>query len=60
MKDKEIYQQALKINRGETDEIQLGEILGFKEDITQKIISQLLSEHKIKFEQFGLCNYTIK
>jgi len=58
MNDKEIYLQALKTNRGKTDEITLGEMLGFEEDITQKIISQLLSEHKIKFELFGLCNYT--
>lgn len=60
MNDKEIYLQALKTNRGKTDEITLGEILGFDESITQKIISQLLSEHKIEFEQFGLCNYTTK
>jgi len=58
MNDKEIYLQALKTNRGKTDEITLGEMLGFEEDITQKIISQLLSEHKIKFELFGHCNYT--
>lgn len=58
MNDKEIYLQALKTNRGKTDEITLGEMLGFEEDITQEIISQLLSEYKIKFELFGLCNYT--
>lgn len=60
MNDKEIYLHALKTNRGKTDEITLGEILGFDESITQKIISQLLSEHKIEFEQFGLCNYKTK
>ena len=57
MNDKEIYLQALKNNRGKTDEITLGEELGLDEDSTQKIISQLLSEHKISFEPFGLCNY---
>jgi len=60
MNNKEIYLQALKTNRGKTDEITLGEQFGFDEDCTQKIICQLLSEHKISFEQFGLCNYKTK
>jgi hypothetical protein len=59
MNNKEIYLQALKSSQGKTDEITLGEQLGFDEDSTQKIISQLLSEHKISFELYGLCNYKI-
>jgi hypothetical protein len=57
MNDKEKYFQALKSNQGKTDEITLGEQLRFDEDSTQKIISQLLSEYKISFEPYGLCNY---
>jgi len=60
MNDKEIYLQALKTNQGKTDEITLGEQLGINEENTQKIISQLLTEHKISFELSGLCNYKTK
>ncbi|MDP4237943.1 MAG: hypothetical protein Q8904_00540 [Bacteroidota bacterium] len=60
MNDKEIYRQALKMNQGKTDEITLGEQLGLSEESTQRILSQLLSEHKISFTQFGLCNYKTK
>ena len=60
MNDKESLLQALKNNQGKTDEITLGEQLGFSEDETQRIINQLLSEHKIQFERFGLCNYKTK
>jgi hypothetical protein len=60
MSDKELLLQALKTNQGRIDEITLGEQLGFSEDETQRIVSQLLSEHKIQFERFGLCNYKTK
>ena len=60
MNDKEIYLLALKTNQGKTDEITLGEQLGMNEEITQKIISQLLAEHKIDFYLSGLCNYKTK
>ena len=60
MSDKELLLQALKANLGRIDEITLAEQLGFSEDETQRIVSQLLSEHKIKFERFGLCNYKTK
>jgi len=60
MNDKELLLQALKTNQGKTDEITLGEQRGFSEDETQRISSQLLSEHKIQFERFGLCNYKTK
>ncbi|ADQ80721.1 hypothetical protein Palpr_2589 [Paludibacter propionicigenes WB4] len=60
MNDKELLLQAFKANQGKMDEITLGEQLGLSETETQRIISQLLSEHKIEFEQFGLCNYKTK
>ena len=60
MNDKELLLQAFKANQGKMDEITLGEQLGLSETETQRIISQLLSEHKIEFKRFGLCNYKTK
>lgn len=59
MENKENYLQALKNNNGYTDEIELGESIGLDEDSTRKIISRLLSEHKIEYVATGACNYKI-
>lgn len=60
MNDKEIYLRALKNNNGKLDELMLGESVGFDEDKTMRIISQLLSEYRVDYECIGLCNYKVK
>lgn len=57
MSDKDKYFNAFKQNQGKIDEITLGENFGFDENTTQKIISELLSEYKIIFENQVNCNY---
>lgn len=60
MDDKEKYFQALKKDNGVRNEIEIGEMLGFDESETQKIISMLLFDYKIEFVKHGACNYKIK
>lgn len=60
MDNKEKYIQALKSDNGHFDEIDLGETINIDEDSTRKIISLLLSEHRIEFVANGACNYRIK
>jgi transcription initiation factor IIE alpha subunit len=60
MDKKEKYFQALKAHNGHLDEIELGESLNIDEESTRKIISLLLSEHKIEYVVNGACNYRIK
>jgi hypothetical protein len=57
---KEKFLQALKKDNGHIDEIELGESINLDKETTTKIISQLLSEHKIEYELNGACNYVIK
>lgn len=57
MKNKEKYLQELKQNNGYLNEIDLGEKIGFNENETREIISQLLSEHKITYTMNNVCNY---
>lgn len=57
MKNKERYYLALSINNGRLNEIGLGETLGFGDDKTMQIITQLLSEHKIEYCENGKCDY---
>lgn len=59
MDNKEKYFRALKCDNGHLDEIDLGESLNIDEDSTRKIISQLLSEHKIEYAVNRACNYRI-
>lgn len=56
---KKKYYEALKINNGRLDEIDLGEIVGLDEDATRKIISMLLCEYKIAYKTNAACNYRI-
>ena len=60
MDNKEKYIQALKSDNGHLDEIDLGESINIDEDSTRKIISMLLSEHRIEYVVNGACNYRIK
>jgi hypothetical protein len=60
MENKQKYFQALKIDNGHLDEIDLGESLNIDEESTRKIISMLLSEHKIEYVVNRACNYRIK
>ncbi|WP_062052878.1 hypothetical protein [Aquimarina longa] len=60
MKNKEIYYKALVANNGKLNEIDLGEKIGFNEEETRAIISQLLSEHKIEYKEHKSCSYSFK
>lgn len=60
MNDKEIYLRALNNNNGKLDELMLGESIGFDDDKTMRIISQLLTEYRIEFEHVGSCSYKVK
>ena len=59
MKNKDRYFKALIKNNGQLNEIDLGEQLGYNEDETTKIITQLLIEHKIEYIPHKACNYRI-
>ncbi len=58
MENKERYYKALIKNAGQLNEIDLGEKLYLDENETRKIISQLLSEHKIEYVENRTCNYS--
>ena len=60
MDDKEKYLHAMKINKGNLDEITPRETIGFGEETTIKIISRLLSEFKIDYEEDGQCSYRVR
>ncbi|MUH36159.1 hypothetical protein D9O36_09920 [Zobellia amurskyensis] len=57
MENKESYYLALSENKGRFNELDLGEQLGFTDELTTEIITQLLSEHKIEYYENGHCNY---
>lgn len=57
MKNKEKFYLALVDNKGKLNEIELGEKLGLDEQETSRIISALLAEHKIRFEEYRHANY---
>ncbi|MEE9362247.1 MAG: hypothetical protein V3U92_06590 [Cellulophaga sp.] len=59
MENKEIYYKALIENNGQLNEIDLGEKIGLDENETREIIAQLLSEHKIEYEENRVCNYSL-
>lgn len=60
MDNKEKYFRAFKADNGHLDEIDLGESVNINEESTRRIISLLLSEHKIEYVVNGACNYSIK
>lgn len=59
MEDKARYLKAMIESNGHLNEIDLGQKIGLGEGQTREIISHLLSEHKIEYKSFGLCNYSI-
>ena len=54
---KEQFFEAFKANKGQLNEIDLGRQLGLDKETTQQILSQLLAEHKIKYESYKSCEY---
>ncbi|CDS91397.1 hypothetical protein [Sphingobacterium faecium] len=60
MENKTRYYQTFLENRGQLNEIELGEEIGLDEDETRKIIVQLLSEHKIEYIENKHCHYIPK
>ncbi|MBI3234043.1 MAG: hypothetical protein HYZ42_08375 [Bacteroidetes bacterium] len=59
MENKNRYYNLLKEDNGQHNEIDLGEKIGLNEEETMEIISQLLSEHKIEYEENKACNYRV-
>ncbi|WP_419210859.1 hypothetical protein ACNR9Q_08850 [Maribacter sp. X9] len=59
MKNKENYYKALIANKGQLNEIDLGERIGIEEDETREIITRLLGEHKIVYTQNRACSYSL-
>lgn len=56
-RDKQLYLQALSLNKNNVDEYVVGTALGFDNSYTEFIIQHLLAEGKIEFRSFGLCSY---
>ncbi|MGY6743133.1 MAG: hypothetical protein ACXIUQ_10385 [Cecembia sp.] len=59
MENKNRFYSLLKEDNGQQNEIDLGEKIGLNEEETIKIISQLLSEHKIEYKVNRACNYRV-
>lgn len=59
MKNKDRYFKALGKNQGQLNEIDLGEKIQLEENETREIIAQLLSEHKIRYDNNRVCKYLI-
>jgi len=59
MKNKDRYFKALEENQGQLNEIDLGEKIQLDENETREIIAQLLSEHKIRYDNNRICKYLI-
>ncbi|MEP2240382.1 MAG: hypothetical protein ABJI22_18590 [Maribacter sp.] len=59
MKNKDRYFKALEENQGQLNEIDLGEKIQLDENETREIIAQLLSEHKIRYDNNRVCKYLI-
>ncbi|WP_103866504.1 MULTISPECIES: hypothetical protein [Aquimarina] len=59
MENKERYYKAFIENKGQLNEIDLGEKFGLGENETREIIVQLLAEHKIEYTENRACNYSL-
>jgi hypothetical protein len=59
MENKDRYFKALIENQGELNEIDLGEKIQIDENETREIISHLLAEHRIRYEENNFCKYHI-
>lgn len=60
MENKDKYLEALKLDNGQLNEIDLGEKMGFNGDETREIIVTLISEHKIEYVENRASNYSVK
>ncbi|MEL6559280.1 MAG: hypothetical protein AAFQ94_13910 [Bacteroidota bacterium] len=60
MESKNKYHIALQNNNGRLNEIELGEKIGLDEEATNRVITQLLAEHKIEFIAERNCSYRPK
>jgi hypothetical protein len=59
MENKDRYFKALIENKNQLNAIDLGEKIQLDENETRKIITQLLSEHKIRYDENSVCNYRV-
>ncbi|WP_324024748.1 hypothetical protein QSV08_16155 [Maribacter sp. BPC-D8] len=59
MKNKDRYYKALIENKNQLNEIDLGEKIQLDEDETREVITQLLSEHRIRYEENSICKYSV-
>ncbi|WP_405411575.1 hypothetical protein [Maribacter sp. Asnod1-A12] len=59
MENKERYFKALIENQGQLNALDLGEKIQLDEKETREIITQLLSEHRIKYDKHSICNYRV-
>jgi len=60
MENKDRYLKALIENRGQLNEIDLGEKIQLEEEETREIIAQLLSEYRVIYQENGCCAYNVK
>lgn len=59
MENKDRYIKALIENKNKLNEIDLGENIQLDESETREIITQLLSEHRIRYEENSICKYRV-
>ena len=59
MENKDRYFKALIENKNQLNAIDLGEKIQLDENETREIITQLLSEHRIKYDENSVCNYRV-
>ncbi|MDO6471612.1 hypothetical protein [Maribacter sp. 1_MG-2023] len=59
MENKDRYFKALIENKNQLNEIDLGEKIQLDENETREIITQLLSEHRIRYDENSVCNYRV-
>lgn len=60
MKNKDRYYLALKENKNQLNEIDLGATIGLDANETRTIIAILLAEHKINYVESSCCHYSAK
>ncbi|WP_424003991.1 hypothetical protein [Maribacter sp. IgM3_T14_3] len=59
MENKDRYFKALIENKNQLNAIDLGENIQLDEGETREIITQLLSEHRIRYDENSVCNYRV-
>lgn len=59
MENKDRYFKALIENKNQLNAIDLGEKIQLDENETREIITQLLSEHRIRYDENSVCNYRV-